>query len=209
MRKITTLTLTCLLVVFAAPVAIFAQAPSDNGQNTTNRPDVTKIREQAKADAEESRTPVEQRKSEIVKQVEQRRIEVRKEVCERHQRTLSDTMPRLTQAATSVKQSMDGLYSRVAGFYESSQLTVATYGELVANVEVAKANSEAAIATIDGQVFTLDCENSKVGEQLDGYRLSVQDAKPALKEYKSALVELISTMQSAADNQDEGDSENA
>lgn len=200
MRKLSKIMSVAALFAFVvAPVSALAQAPGGGGnQGGASRPDTSQIREQAEARAEENRTGAEERKSEIMKQVEERRAQIKKEVCERQQQTLTSVMPRLAQGATSVKSSMDTVYLRVAGFYESGQLTVENYDILVGNVETAKANAEAAIATIENQTFTLDCDNPSVGQQLDGYRLAVQSTQAALNDYKKALVELISAMRAAA-----------
>lgn len=195
MRKISMLVLAGLFAFLVTPVAVLAQSP-----------DTTQIREQAQARAEEAKTSAEERKNEIMAQVEERRAQIEQEVCERRQQTLTDVMPRLAQGATSVKQSMDTVYSRVVGFYESGQLTVENYDELVGNVEAAKANAESAIATVDQYQFELDCDNPNVGEQLDGFRLAVEGARDALKEYQSALVDLISAMRAAASLEQDGNS---
>jgi hypothetical protein len=191
------------------PAVALAQTTrnQDDQTNTTSRPDIAEIRERAKARAEEARTSAEERKAEILQRTEERKAEVKADVCERRQLVLERIMPRLSQGATSVKSSIDTIYTRVAGFYESGQLTVENYDELVSEIEVAKANAEAAITAIDGQSFTLDCENPSAGQQLDGFRMAVREAKDSLKEYRKTVVELISSMRSAASTQNDSDTE--
>lgn len=211
MKKLITILGATLAVLLVAPSLVSAQsgnAPGNQGQaqnqnqtqTNTNRPAVSQIREQAETRAEETRTTAEQRKQEVMQQVEERRAEIKQDVCERRQQALTNVMPRLAQGATSVKQSMDTMYDRVVGFYESGQLTVDNYETLVGAIETAKANAETALATVEGQTFTLDCTDPNVGQQLDGYRLSIQEARTVLKEYKKALVDLISALKAAATN---------
>jgi archaellum component FlaC len=184
-----------ILTLMAVPVA--AQRPNDVGAQE-RRPGVEQIRDLAENKAAEARISPEERKSVIMAEVEERKISVQNDVCERRKEVLSNVMPRLSQGATSVKKSMDTVYERVVGFYESGQLTVANYDELVSAVEVAKANSEASIQAVNEFEFELDCENSSVGEQLDGFRSAVSAAREELKVYKSTLVELISSMRAEA-----------
>lgn len=191
---------TALLGLALAPATVLAHVSEEDHAHggDSRRPDVAQIREQASARAETARTDSEQRTTDIKQQIEERRAQVKQEVCERRQAALTRTLPRSSRGATSVKKSMDTIYSRVVGFYESGQLTVENYEELVGNVETAKANADAAITTIDDYNFELDCDNPQVGQQLDGYRLAVGGARTALKEYKQSLVALISSMRAAA-----------
>lgn len=188
-----------LLALAVVPVSASAQVPDGgDGQPSVSRPDMSKVREQARIKATENMTTAEERKAATLKQAQERRVRITQKVCERRQQSLVKVIPRLAQGAKSVKSSIDTVYARVASFYEQGQLTVANYGELVDNVESAKANAEAAIAAIGSQKFELDCGNAGAGQQLDGYRLAVQSARSALKDYKKALVELISAMKAAA-----------
>lgn len=195
------------LVFILTPAVAFAQTigNSDNRTNSFSRPDIAEIRERAKARAEEARKSAEERKVEIMQRIDERQAQVRTDVCERRQDVLEKIMPRLSQGATSVKTSIDTVYSRVVSFYESGQLTVDNYDELVGAIEIAKADAETAITAIDNQSFTLDCENPGVGQQLDGFRMAVREAKESLKEYKRSLVDLISTLRAAASDQDSTD----
>jgi hypothetical protein len=177
--------------------------------NIPGRPDVAEIRERAKARAEEARSNAEERKSEIIERNEERRTQITADVCERRHQTLETVMPRLNQGATSVKASIDTVYTRVTNFYESGQLTVDNFEQLVSNIETSKANAETAIATNENLTFTFDCENPSVGQQLDDYRTSAH--KVTLKAYRQSVVELVSSMRAAASTQndsDDNDSEN-
>lgn len=191
------------LVVSLAPASAFAQAQDDPMSQTTppGRSNVAESRRGAQDRAQVARVSVEERKAEITRRVEERRAQVKADVCERRQENLTRVMPRLSQGATSVKSSIDTMYDRVVGFYESGQLTVSNYDALIADIEEAKADSESALETIAISTFTLDCDNPSVGQQLDGYRLAVRDAKDILKEYRKSLVALISSMRAEAAEQ--------
>ncbi|MGH7158249.1 MAG: hypothetical protein ACREGD_04255 [Candidatus Saccharimonadales bacterium] len=206
MRRISKLLLAAVFVAVLAVPAVALAQPGDSSRGSNQAPETasarqseaTQIREQAQAKAEEAKTKAEDIKNEITTRVEERRAQIKKEFCERRQQSLAKVMPRLAQGATSVKQSFDIAYERVVGFYESGQLTVSNYDELVGNVEAAKANAASAVSAAENYQFELDCENPNVGEQLDAFRLAVDEAKAALNEYRQALVELISAMRAAA-----------
>lgn len=200
-----------LIALLAAPVgalptdnanirAVEAQVEKASGRVVQALDDTTERGEVAKQQAEERRevirVQVEERREEIRQKVEERKVVIQKNVCERRITSLKRTMPRVSQGATSVKESLDTMYERVQGFYESGQLTVANYEELTALIDTEKAEAESAIELVDAAAFVPDCENETVGEQLDSYRLTVQAAKDELKAYRTALVQLINSLQS-------------
>lgn len=167
--------------------------------NTDNEdPDRAEIKQQYMEKMLKAREEAKARKLEIQQDVKEKRAQIKMDVCERRQEHLSKMRPHLAQGATSVKKAIDKVYDRVVGFYESGQLTVENYEELVANIEAAKAAAEEAQAAVASYTFEIDCENPKLGEQLDGYRMVVKEAKNSLKEYRKALVELIKSMRAAA-----------
>ena len=195
MRKISkTILFMTLLAALMLPAVALAQPP----RGPENRPDVSEIRRQNEIRASESRARAEERKAEIFRQVETKREQVRQDVCQRREQVVADAIPRLSQGAKSVQSSIDKVYQKVTDFYYTGQFVADNYSELIANIESAKTNSEAAIDVIDSQAFVFDCENPGVGKQLSGYRMAVADARSALFEYRAALVELISSMRSAA-----------
>lgn len=183
--------------------AAFALVPAQAVLAQGGRPDVSARREQAQARATEARAKAQERVVQIKQEVEDRKTTIQQEVCERRQEKLAAVMPRLATGATSTKNALDTMYARVQGFYADGQLTVANYDELNANVAAAKADAETVLAAVETYEFELDCENPNVGEQLDGFRSSVTEARESLKAYRTQLVALISAMRAEAAEQAE------
>lgn len=175
------------MFAMVAPVAVTAQQVSAQEQ-----------REAARARALERAENRETRVAEIRQKVEDRKAQVKQDVCERRQEQLQARIPRLAQSVTTLQGVMDSFYTRVVGFYESGQLTVSNYDELVEAVELAKANAASSAEAVESYEFELDCEANDVGAQLDGYRTAVSEARDSLKAYRQALVDLISSMRAAA-----------
>lgn len=214
-KLILTVAVTLVAALVAAPVALAQggrpdSAGSSNAAQTQNEGTASQgasFREQAEARAKEAREAAEQKVEAIKQEVEERKATIKKEVCERRQAQLKTVLPRLATGATSVKSSFDTVYSRVQGFYESGQLTVANYETLNANVAAAQAAAGTAIAAIESASFELDCENPDLGSQLDGYRAAVRNAQESLGAYRDALVQLISAMRAAQATEGEGNGE--
>lgn len=186
-----------LAFAMVAPVAVTAQQVSAQEQ-----------REAARARALERAESRETRVAEIKQEVAERKAQVKQDVCERRQEQLQARLPRLAQSVTTLQGVMDGFYTRVVGFYESGQLTVSNYDELVEAVELAKANAASSAEAIESYEFELDCEAEDAGAQLDGYRTAVREARDSLKTYRQALVDLISSMRAAAAEAESGDESN-
>ncbi len=181
-------------MVLAAGPAILAQG---------NRPDVSTQRAQAQENSQTARQQSQERVEAIKQEVAERRAEIEQEVCERRQDRLNTVMPRLATSSNTLKSTFDTIYERVQGFYDSGQLTVENYDELKEAVDAAQANAEAAVEAINNYEFELDCENSNVGQQLDGFRQAVSEARTELKSYQEALVNLISALRAEAAEQQE------
>lgn len=197
-----------LAVLVGAPVN--AQAP---GGQSDNRPDSA---QQAHSNHDsdngaEARESAEERRERIQAEAEERREEVQQRVCEQRQEQLQEIIPRLGTSATTLLDTMDGIYEQVQEFYESDQLTVENYDELNEEVASAQADAEAAVAVVEGYEFELDCEDPNLGQQLDGFRQAVTEAREELMEYREALVNLIQELraEAAEEESDEEDGSNS
>lgn len=144
----------------------------------------------------------------IKAQIEARKTEVKKQVCEQRQQRLQQRIPRLATSANVLKNNFDKIYTRVQGFYEKGQLTVSNYDALKAAVDAAQADAAVSVEALNDYKFTLDCDNPDAGQKLDGFRQMAKLAKEDLKEYRRALVDLISAMRSASAEQKDQNNQN-
>jgi hypothetical protein len=192
---------TYLLIVAVFSLAFAPPLLAQNGppaQAQERREAAQAGRQGGEAYSQKAREQAQERVADIKQEVEQRRISIQQDVCERRQERLQAVLPRLSTGATKVKQSMDTVYERVQGFYDSGQLTVSNYDDMKTRVDSAKLNAEASLAVVENFQFELDCEKPGVGQQLDSYRTAVAEARDALKVYRAALVDLISSLRAAA-----------
>lgn len=157
-----------------------------------------RLRELAKQRAEQQKEAIEEKREEIKEKAQERKAEVNVERCERNQSKLEDLLPRLSNSATAQTRVLDTMYERVAGFYETGQLTVENYEELVAAIETQKMEAADALSILSASTVELDCDQSGLGSQLSEYRESVAVVRDEVREYRAALVDLIKAMKSAA-----------
>ncbi len=195
------LSLATIAVLLIATLAVPAVVGAQQGEGQTRG-------EQARAAAEERRRSVEEareaRSAEIQERVQERRAQVQADVCERRQDQLNQVLPRLATQSTRLAANMDTIYERVQGFYESGQLTVPNYDELDEAVAASQAEAQAAVELVTTYEFELDCDNPSLGDQMFTFRESVAEAREALKQYRTDLVTLISSLRAAAAEQAEG-----
>lgn len=166
-----------------------------------------RIREEAKQLAEQRKEEIETKREEIKERVQERKAELNQEQCERNQERIEQRLPQLSQSANTQQRVLDTMYARVAGFYESGQLTVSNYEGLVASVETQKLELEDAVTLLGESVVEVDCSASGLGDELSRYRESVRVVQSEVKQYRTALVDLIKSMKAAAEDSsvDEGD----
>lgn len=193
-----------LLLATMLPVSVSAQTDSTE----TRRSAAVQKREEARARALERVEDREAKQAEIKAAAAARKLALKQDVCERRKERLESRLPRLSQAATTVKSVIDRKYERVTDFYEAKEWNLANYDELVANIETAKADAEASLEVVAGYQIEIDCESENLGEVLDEYRTAVNAAKESLKEYRKQLVELISSMKASAEAEEAEDATN-
>lgn len=146
----------------------------------------------------ERRQAAKERISEQRENAETKSQEARQAACERRTEKLESAMDRLVAQATRLLGVMDSFHERVEGFYESGQLTVANYDELIGNVDVAQEAAYVEVAALLELNVDINCEEADVAAVVSAFRGSTQTAKDSLREYRRTLVELISAMRSEA-----------
>lgn len=202
MQKLSILTVSAVFVLglFSLTTAVLAQDADEPVQRRGSQRSA-----QAQMDAAERQERVDQlrqeRTADIQERVAERQAQVRQDICERREQQVSRLIPRLSNGSSRVLGSIDSVYERVQSFYDDGQLTVENYDELNDAVAAARMKATAAVEAVSTNGFTLDCDNPSVGDQLFGFRESVADTRDELKTYRAELVNLISSLRSAAAEQ--------
>lgn len=162
--------------------------------------DAERVRELAKERAEQQKEAIEAKREEIKEKVEERKAEIDVERCERNQSKLESLMPRLSNSADVQTRVLDTMYERVVGFYETGQLSVDNYEELVAEIETQKMEAADALVILSETTVEINCEQKGLGGQLSEYREGIKVVRDEIREYRTALVNLIKAMKSADDD---------
>lgn len=179
----------------ALPVIANAQADKDKGRPTEVSERIEKRKSAAKAAVAEKRESAKEKSS-----------EARQSACEKRQQKIEASIARISKQATRHVATFDAIYERVQGFYDKGQLTVHNYDELNAAVSNAQATATLEAAVLGEVDSGINCEDPNVAETVATYRTSASAAKESLKAYRSALVELISSLRAEAAEQKQQDS---
>ncbi len=189
--------------VFAPLSVVYAQETGEDNPTSSeveneveNKQEEVKkeVNERAKKRSEELKKTAEARRQEIKKNVEAKKVEIKKDVCENRQSRLKSLQPRLNTRALNIKTRLDQRYEKVVEFYQSKNLALTDYETLVQAIEVAKANADTAISTMEGYEFEVDCESETVASDLATYREATSATKESLKEYRAKIVDLINSI---------------
>lgn len=177
-----------LLIALLLPVVVGAQ---QENKERGRKADVAERVEGRKEKAEER---VQEKRLTMETKTEERR----QAACERRVEKLEKSMERITTQATRLLGVMDSFHEKVEGFYDKGQLTVSNYDELSANVDSARDAATTEIEALEELNEEIDCTDPEVVVNVSAFKGSANAAKEALREYRKSLVELISSMRSAA-----------
>lgn len=169
-------------------------AEVETGNSTTEQES-----EALKTRVEEAREAAKARVESAREAAKERKIALKQDRCEAQKDKLTERLPRLSQSVTSVKKVLDAKYEKVIAINKSGKLTVSNFDELDAEIKVKQQSAQTAVDNIDPATFAIDCNNNDLGVQLDSYRATVNEAKTALKGYRTALVNLVSALNASAD----------
>lgn len=192
-----------LFVALALPSVVMAQEDTEEVITESNRGRSAKVEKKIsdRKDAAADRIAEKREASET------KSAEARLKACEKRKSKLESSMSKISTRAEKLVGTFDKVYERVQGFYESGQLTVSNYDELNDAVALAQENAATEAATLSELESEIDCEDPEVAAEVSTYRVSTDEAKAALKEYKTALVALISSMRSAAADKSDSDTQ--
>ena len=122
------------------------------------------------------------------------------ELCTAHKDKLTAKAKRFAQDAAHHEATFDTMFTKVQTFHDTKQLTVADYDTLMAAVkakQTVSASDVVALQTLSEQ--TIDCTGQDAAAlYVSQLKASVTTAKTDLKAYRSALVDFIKAVRSAA-----------
>ncbi len=139
----------------------------------------------------------------------QHRLEANKlRVCELHKTKITAITSRSITRAERQLELFTKIADRVKAFYVKKGYNVANYNDLVAAADAAKAKAQTDLDTLKN-LDAFDCNSDDPKGQAEAFKLALKAVNQDLKDYRTAVKNLIVAVKSAnsqaTDNQQEGE----
>lgn len=126
-----------------------------------------------------------------------KRAEASKRVCEKRQKAVTNIMTRISDRGQKQLTLFDTIATRVEMFYTDKGRTVSNYDTLVADVNAKKAAAQEAVDTVSSESATFSCDSSEPKAAVTTFKDSLKLEISALKDYRTAVKNLIVGVKSA------------
>lgn len=122
--------------------------------------------------------------------------------CEARESAIKKRMESLTRMAKNMEEKFDKIANRVEEYYTNKVLpsgkTIANYDTLVAEIQTKKGLVGTALAKAQTDVDAFNCTNGNPKDIFKQFRADMQAVKSALKDYRTAIKNLIVAVHSVA-----------
>lgn len=119
------------------------------------------------------------------------------QICKDRKATIEQRASRITQRTTKHLELFDSIAERTQAFYISSGSTVEDYDTLANDIATKRIAATAAIDSLNAQNITIDCEGVEPKAVIATYKESLRLAIEALRDYRTAIKNLIVTVKTA------------
>ncbi len=117
--------------------------------------------------------------------------EAKLKACQNREKAIQNIMIRLSDRGTRQLDVFTKISERTQAFYAEKGKTLSNYETLVANVEAKKAAAEAAVETVKNGSTEFECDGENPKAVVDSFKENLKSMNSALKEYKTAVKDLI------------------
>ena len=195
-----------LLTLAFAP---FVHAQTDN-QSSDRRTNTDRTSQVESMSTEDRSARIAEKRSEIRAKLEEmkknraEKLDARRlQVCETREEKINSIIQKRSEQATKHLAVFQRIAGRVQEFVSDKNLTIEGYDELVSNIEAKEADAEAAIEANSDNTF--DCNTVDGAAPAKLPRESFSAVNSALKEYRTAIKDLIVKIKAGQDKtQDTG-----
>lgn len=142
----------------------------------------------------------------IARQAAQTRLQDAKlKSCQARENAIKQRSSSLTQLVTTMEEKFDRIEKRVEDYYNSkvvsSGKTVSNYASLISDIQTKKAAVPSALTKAQNDVTDFSCTSDNPKVQMTQFRVDMQSAKAALKDYRTSIKNLIVAVHSVTGEQ--------
>ena len=117
--------------------------------------------------------------------------EAKIKACQNHQKVVTKTMSRISDRGQKQIDLFTKIADRTEAFYKEKGKTLSNYTALVADVNAKKAAAQAQVTAIANASTTFTCDGTNDKEKVTAFKDSMKAEMSALKDYKTAVKNLI------------------
>ncbi len=191
MRLITKINLTIgTMAVLSLSTPVFALEHSHDQTGTEKEVTATSQTEPESNDTVPN--PTAKQKLEQKQQTAQTKLEDAKlKVCQVHEKTIDNIMGRIATRGQKQLDLFSTIAQRTETFYTNKGKTLSNYDALVADVDAKKTAAQTALTTISSDKVDFKCDGTDPKGVASGFKTDLQTEQQALKDYKTAVKNLI------------------
>ena len=185
-----------LAPLFALPVLAKDGADdSTTAETTTTTNTSTDDQNETETETERENTPLSDR---LKERTEGKLSAIKAKVCEKRVNVIKSIMAKAAVQGAKHLDVFTKIATRVEEFYTTKKLTVSNYDALVADVTAKKTAAQAAIDAVKNDT-SFSCSDTNPIGKIDGFNDKVRAMHTALKDYRTAIKNLIVAVHQAAD----------
>ncbi len=175
-------------------VSATVSADDDANHTETTTQETTTSREEAAQKLREAKARLEaHRKEQAAKRAETKEhlSEAKKKVCENRKTVITKLMTKNAENAQKHFTQITTISERVQKFYTEKGKVLANYDELLAAVNEKKVAAQAAVEVLKDNTLVFDCSAENPKGTLQDFKQGINTKSTALKEYRTAVKNLI------------------
>ena len=169
-------------------------------ESTTQTLDPTVQNEKARDSERSMRAEANSAKREQQKTIAREKLDSKKNaVCAKRSDRIVELMGKVETRTQEHFKRITNVYEMTKAFYESRNLTIANYSELISSVESTKISAESAANTLMS-LPEFSCSSDGPKADLQNFKNKRLDKIQAFGSYREAVKELLTAVRSAAEN---------
>lgn len=174
---------------------------SDTAQSTTSLSTLNteRAREQARQQAEAAVEQAKQAAEAAREQVAAAKDELkgaRLQACEARRNAIQTIMKNAATRGQDNVNLFTEIAQKVEAFYVSKSKTLATYDQLVANVNAAKVTAQNAVTTVQNAQTQFDCNGTNPKGTIEVFKAEIKTQETAMEAFRTAVRNLIAGVKS-------------
>ncbi len=199
-------------LVIASTLLITLLIPTTNvlardGENSGSSEEIEQNRQEIRDRLEERSKELQERAASRSAEIKQKLTAVKLKVCQTRQEIIKTRSQNLANRANRQFTVFGNIAERVETFYTSKVLpkgiTVANYDQLVSDIATQKTGAQTAIAAATAAANAFDCSGDNPKAQLEDFNAKMKIARDALKDYRTAIKNLIVSVKTALEDHEE------